>query len=67
MTRRLNEEALFQLRLTAFVRQSEQILCSGASVKDAEEVLFGCWPLPGSLPYRFACLTGGVANAPVRS
>jgi len=62
MTCRLNEETMFWLRLAAFAHLSEQVLCTGASLADAEELLFG-WRLPGALPSRFACLTGGVANA----
>ena len=61
MNCRLNEEAMFWIRLGAFAHLSEQVLCTGASVADAEELLFG-WSLPGDLPSRFACLTGGVAN-----
>lgn len=63
MSCRLNEETLFWLRLAAFASLSEQILCTGASLADAEELLFG-WRLPGDLPARFACLSGGVADAP---
>jgi hypothetical protein len=62
MDPRLTEETLFWIRLAAFAHLSEQILCSGASVADAEEVLFG-WSLPGALPATYACLTGGVAYA----
>lgn len=62
MTCRLSEETMFWLRLAAFAHLSEQVLCTGASLADAEELLFG-WRLPGDLPSRFACLTGGVANA----
>lgn len=65
MTGQLNEETMFWIRLAAFANLSEQILCTGASVDDAEELLFG-WQLPGTLPLRFACLTGGVANATAR-
>lgn len=61
----LNEETLFWIRLAAFASLSEQVLCSGASLADAEELLFG-WRLPGNLPSRYACLSGGVANATVR-
>lgn len=61
MNTTLNEEALFWMRLAAFTRLSEQILCTGASLADAEELLFG-WRLPGSLPSRYAPLSGGVAN-----
>ena len=45
---RLNEETRFWLRLAAFASLSEQILCSGAPLADAEELLFG-WQLPGDL------------------
>jgi hypothetical protein len=65
MNGELNEETMFWIRLAAFANLSEQILCTGASVDDAEELLFG-WQLPGKLPSRFACLTGGVANATAR-
>ncbi|RIX49513.1 MAG: hypothetical protein D3M94_00430 [Rhodocyclales bacterium GT-UBC] len=61
MNYRLNEETRFWLRLAAFASLSEQILCSGAPLADAEELLFG-WQLPGDLSSRFACLSGGVAN-----
>ncbi|WP_298393243.1 hypothetical protein [uncultured Azonexus sp.] len=60
MNPRLTEETLFWLRLAAFAHLSEQILCTGASVDDAEELLFG-WRLPGDLPAPYACLTGGLA------
>lgn len=60
MNPRLTEETLFWIRLAAFARLSEQILCTGASLADAEELLFG-WQLPGDLPAPYACLTGGVA------
>lgn len=58
----LNEETLFWLRLAAFAALSERVLCSGASLRDAEELLFG-WQIPGQLPSRYACLSGGVANS----
>lgn len=61
---KLNEETLFWLRLAAFAGLSEYVLSSGASVVDAEELLFG-WGLPGDLPSRYACLAGGIANATV--
>ena len=61
MTCLLNEETKFWLRLAAFAHLSEQILCTGAALADAEELLFG-WCLPGDLPARFACLSGGIAN-----
>jgi len=64
MSIRLNEEAMFWMRLAAFANLSEYVLASGASVADAEELLFG-WTLPGNLPSRYACLAGGVANATV--
>lgn len=59
---KLTEETMFWIRLAAFAHLSEQVLCTGASLADAEELLFG-WCLPGDLPSRYACLTGGVANA----
>lgn len=64
MSYELNEETLFWLRLAAFAALSEHVLCTGASVADAEELLFG-WQMPGHLPSRFACLGGGVANTTV--
>lgn len=64
MSIRLNEEAMFWMRLAAFASLSEHILASGAPLADAEELLFG-WRLPGALPSRYACLGGGVANATV--
>ena len=60
----LNEETLFWMRLAAFANLAEYVLASGASVDDAEELLFG-WSLPGNLPSRYACLAGGAANATV--
>lgn len=60
----MNEETRFWMRLAAFAFLSEQVLASGASQEDAEEVLFG-FPLPGTLPSRYACLSGGRANASV--
>lgn len=60
MNGQLNEETMFWIRLAAFAHLCEQILCTGASVDDAEELLLG-WQLPGKLPSRFACLTGGIA------
>lgn len=60
MSFKLNEETLFWMRLAAFARLSEHVLVSGASVTDAEELLFGL-PIPGNLPRNFACLTGGAA------
>jgi hypothetical protein len=62
MSHRLNEKTLFWIRLAAFARLSEQVLCTGAALADAEELLFG-WQLPGDLPSRYACLSGGIANA----
>lgn len=64
MSIRLNEETLFWMRLAAFANLSENVLATGASVADAEELLFG-WSIPGALPSRYACLAGGVANATV--
>lgn len=57
---KLNEETKFWMRLLAFERTSESLLATGASLQDADEVLFG-WRLPGSLPAECACLTGGQA------
>lgn len=57
---KLNEETKFWMRLAAFAHTAEHLLATGASLQDAEEVLFG-WSLPGSLPSRYACLTGGQA------
>lgn len=57
---KLNEETKFWMRLAAFAHTAEYLLATGASLQDAEEVLFG-WSLPGSLPSRYACLTGGMA------
>lgn len=65
MVNGLNEETLFWMRLAAFASLSEYVLTSGASLDDAEELLFG-WSLPGKLPSRYACLAGGVANASAR-
>ncbi len=65
MDARLNEETLFWMRLAAFASLSEYVLMSGASVRDAEELLFG-WSLPGDLPVTYACLSGGMAHT-VRS
>ena len=65
MANHLNEETLFWMRLAAFASISEYVLGSGASLQDAEELLFG-WSLPGDLPSAYACLSGGMANAPVR-
>ncbi len=62
MSIRLNEEALLWMRLAAFAHLSETVLSTGASAADTEELLLGL-NLPGSLPSRYACLTGGVANA----
>ena len=64
MSIRINEETLFWMRLAAFANLSENVLATGASVADAEELLFG-WCLPGDLPSRYACLAGGIANASV--
>ena len=62
MAHGLNEETLFWMRLAAFAGLAEHVLASGAALADAEELLFG-WSLPGQLPSRYACLSGGVANA----
>lgn len=61
MANRVNGEDLMWRRLATFAKRSEYILCSGASLDDAEEVLFG-WQLPGDLPVCYACLTGGMAD-----
>ena len=61
----LNEESLFWMRLAAFANLAEYVLATGASLNDAEAVLLG-WQLPGDLPSRYACLSGGSANATVR-
>jgi len=60
MSIKLSEETQFWMRLAAFAGLSEHLLSTGASVQDAEELLFG-FALPGSLPLSYACLTGGVA------
>ncbi len=65
MPKAINEEMLFWMRLAAFANLAEHVLASGASVGDAEELLFG-WKLPGDLPSRYACLSGGAANHTVR-
>ncbi len=65
MSHGLNEETLFWMRLAAFATLSEQVLTTGASVEDAEELLLG-WQVPGDLPSCYACLSGGTANSPVR-
>lgn len=56
-------EILMWRRLAVFARRAEYILCTGASLADAEEVLFG-WQLAGNLPACFACLTGGMEAVP---
>ena len=57
----MNEETLFWMRLAAFAALSEYVLSTGASLQDAEELLFG-WSLPGDLPVAYGCLTGGMAH-----
>lgn len=57
----LTEEAMFWMRLAAFAGISEYVLLSGASLQDAEELLFG-YCLPGDLSSRYASLSGGAAN-----
>lgn len=57
---KLNEETKFWMSLAAFAHTAEHLLTTGASLQDAEEILFG-WVLPGSLPSEYACLTGGLA------
>lgn len=61
----LNEETLFWMRLAAFSSLAEHVLSTGAALVDAEELLFGN-ELPGDLPSRYACLSGGAANLTVR-
>jgi hypothetical protein len=61
MTTGLTEEAMFWMRLAAFAGVSEYVLTTGASLQDAEELLFG-YCLPGDLPSRYASLGGGAAN-----
>lgn len=65
MSPRLNEEALFWMRLGAFAFLSEYVLSTGASADDAEEFLLGCNSLPSNLPSRYACLSGGAANTTI--
>jgi hypothetical protein len=60
MSIKLSEETLFWMRLAAFAGLSEHVLSSGASLRDAEELLFG-FELPGSLPLPYVCLSGGAA------
>ena len=60
MSMKLNEETLFWMRLAAFANLSEHVLATGATVPDAEELLFG-FALPGSLPRSFARVSGGAA------
>lgn len=60
MSIRLNEEALFWMRIAAFASLSEHVLSTGPSLADAEELLFGV-ELPGNLPLAYACLGGGQA------
>lgn len=50
-------------RLATFAKRAESILCTGASLADAEEILFG-WQLDGNLPVCFACLTGAMEAVP---
>ena len=64
MPKAINEETLFWMRLAAFASLAEYVLASGAGLADAEELLFG-WQLPGDLPSRYACLSGGRANPTV--
>ncbi len=60
MDLQLTQEARFWADLDRFILLSEQALCTGAALCDAEELLLG-WPLPGDLPMAFAYLTGGKA------
>ncbi|MEY2631772.1 MAG: hypothetical protein RIR00_426 [Pseudomonadota bacterium] len=57
---KLNEETRFWMGLAAFAHVSQYLLSTGATVDDAEEILFGL-PLPGSLPKTFGCVSGGMA------
>jgi len=57
----LTEETMFWMRLAAFAGVSEYVLSTGASLQDAEALLFG-YCLPGDLPSRYASLGGGAAN-----
>ena len=63
MAERKNGEVLMWGRLAAFARRAEYILCTGASLADAEDLLLG-WQLNGSLPACFACLSGGIEAVP---
>lgn len=63
MAERKHGEDLMWRRLATFAKRAEYILCTGASLTDAEEVLFG-WQLAGNLPACFACLTGGMEAIP---
>jgi len=60
MDLQLTHESRFWAAIDQFVPLAEQVLCSGASLSDAEDLLLG-WPAPGHLPLDFACLTGGKA------
>ncbi len=55
-----NEETRFWMGLAAFAHMADHLLSTGASLRDAEEILFG-WDIPGALPREYACLTGGMA------
>lgn len=57
---KINEETKFWMSLAAFAHMADYLLSTGASLGDAEEILFG-WRLPGSLPMACACLSGGMA------
>jgi hypothetical protein len=57
-----NGEILMWARLAAFAKRAEYILCTGASLADAEEILLG-WQLSGNLPVCYACLTGSMVGA----
>jgi hypothetical protein len=63
MAERKRGEDLMWRRLATFAKRAEYILCTGASLADAEEVLFG-WQLAGNLPACFASLTGGMEAIP---
>ena len=62
MADRKNGEVLMWGRLAAFAKRAEYILCTGASLADAEEILLG-WQLAGNLPVCYACLTGCMLGA----
>ena len=63
MTERLSAETRMWRRLADFTRQAEYALCTGASLADAEELLFG-WQPNGNLPACFACLASSLVVVP---